>query len=394
MSAQEPAAATAATPMDIDDKDESKQVSSRRSSSSHSSAAPTNAQLRRTIKLIQGDQEEQADGIIALKRQLLWNMQQQVRSDRRACSTQVVVQGYAAAAAAEAPDMSQAMRDRDAAPLDLFSQLTKLPTSRLTFTSSHAVGVDQLSRLSIITFSDGAMAGHVLRSAGARKFEYKGAYLTIRRQTAAFDRLCSAPAKIAMELASAHSRPLESRFVPQWKEGLVYNAAFHPTRALIKWTVNIESSKIKLWAAEPYMDAVQSSMETRLRRLQFGAAAAGAEGEAHDPESSSAPFLSGKGKGKGKKGKSKKPRASVPTDASAFRRESNPIVRDSLGCLHFAKYPFTVVVKKYVYDDDEQRRTTSATNPGASSSKKRAPTPTRQGQEEGGDRHRHHHQHH
>ena len=89
------APASNSAPMETDDQaKQQKQSSSRRSSSSHSSTgAPSYAQLRRTIRLIQEDQEEQADEIIALKRQLLWSMQQQVRADRKACSSQVVVQG-------------------------------------------------------------------------------------------------------------------------------------------------------------------------------------------------------------------------------------------------------------------------------------------------------------
>ena len=238
--------------------------------------------------------------------------------------------------------MEQAMKERDAALLDIFASVTRLPHSRLAFSSSHAVGVDQLSRLSIVTFHDGAIAGAVLRNSGHRKYEFKGAQLVIRKQTAAFDRLVSAPAKIAMELITSQAGHLESRFEPRWKEGIIYNSAFHQSRPILRWSVNIESSKIKVWVAEAFHERVSAGMEAGLRRLQFGAAAASqpAAAEATAASADAKGYFPDKGKGKGKKGKSKKPRASVPTDASALRREENEIIRDALGCLHFAQISF------------------------------------------------------
>ena len=100
----------------------------------------------------------------------------------------------------------------------------------------------------------------------------------------------------------------------RWKEGLIYNSAFHASRPLLKLSVNIENSKIKIWVAEAYVEAVSSGMEAGLRRLQFGAAATQDGQEEPVAAAAAADFRShfaDKGRGKGKKGKSKKPRASV-----------------------------------------------------------------------------------
>ena len=161
--------------------------------------------------------------------------------------------------------------------------------------------LDHLSRISILTFREQAVAGQVLRSIGSRRCDFHGGQIFIRRQTAAYDRICSAPAKIAMSAVSKQNPLLEKQFEPKWRDGEVMNPGHDPHAPIIRWTIDVESAKIRLWVAPTYFDAVQTAMVPGLRRLQFGPMA---EQEDHtdDPRGSGSRAAAASEKGKSKKG--------------------------------------------------------------------------------------------
>ena len=272
----------------------------------------------------------------------------------------------------ENADPMTAMNERNAALTSMFQTLTGLPPARLAFTASHSTSVDALSRLSILTFAEPAIAGQVLRSAGQRRFEYRGSQLSLRRQTAAFDRICSAPAKISMEAISHEHKRLEKMFEPKWRDGLVYNKEFDPNVPIIKWTVDIEQAKIRLWIPRPYKEIVERAMDPGIRRLQFGAAA-------DQDGDSDFMMIGGKSqKGRGKGGKGSKAKRTIPVDPGSFRKEQG-IIKDGLGNLHFSKFPFTISIKEAEKEDrSSSSKRAVGSGPTEHAAKKRSPTPTRE----------------
>ena len=283
-----------------------------------------------------------------------------------------MVQGYQTCR--ENSDASTAIKEREEALTQWFQRATSLPAARLSYEGSHSTTVDSLSRISILTFREPAVAGQVLRSIGSRRCDFHGGQIFIRRQTAAFDRICSAPAKIAMSAVSKQNPTLEKQFEPKWRDGIVMNPGHDPHSPIIRWTIDVESARIRLWIAPTYHDVVQKAMVPGLRRLQFGPMADQEENNDDHGRSTSAAFTE-KGKSKKGGGKGSKAKRSMPIDQSAFRHEHG-LIKDALGNLHFAKFPFSVHIKKAEGDERGEKRT--GAEPVEQQPKKRSPTPTRQ----------------
>ena len=135
----------------------------------------------------------------ALRKQVLWNMAQEARRQRKEMSTQIVVQGWRPGPEAEDPNIWQSHRNRNHYLEELFEKLTKLPKDMLGFEASHSTNLNSLSRLSVITLKNTAVTGAILRASHQQRYSYGAAALQIRKQTSLFDRLCSVPANLAME---------------------------------------------------------------------------------------------------------------------------------------------------------------------------------------------------
>ena len=201
----------------------------------------------------------------------------------------------------------------------------------LHYTTSHGTSFAEVSRISIVTFQSPAIASTILRAAGQQRFPYGNTQIILRKQTALWDRLVSAPIKATMDILSAEVPNMQGAFKPDWRQGKLY----HWDSLLACWSTDVEHAKIKIQIKPEYVDVIDRNMKTGLRRLRFGK-------ELETDEQSGGHKGRGKG-GKSSKGKAKLSNA-VPVDESAFRREPD-FYRDRLGNLQLAQYPFEVAIK-------------------------------------------------
>ena len=378
---QAAAAATAAAPataaeerMEIDAEGAKKKTprSSSRSSST-SERLPSQRQLHRTMRELRSEVDDLVDDSAGVKKQLLYTMHRQVTQERRECACQLILQGFQPHM--EHRDLDTALQQREAWCLDLILRLSRCPKEMLQMKASHATSTDSLSRLTLITVANASIVNAVMRSAGSQKFHYQGATISLRRQTTVWDRLTSAPAKVAIEAVAHHFPGTQGRFKIDWKQGEV----MHDGELIISWQVSVEDAKIKMLAKARYADIIHEAMAAGLRRLNFGYNAA----ESTAPEK-------GKGQGKSGKGKKKSHRYDIPVPTSSFTREPETY-RNALGSLQLARFPFTVTVKSMrerkkdaeEREERQHRRRSDSTsskrtsNADDSKAKRRAPTPDR-----------------
>ena len=271
------------------------------------------------------------------RRQLLWQMSQEVRRQRKEMSCQVVVQGWMTEA--ENSNTWEAHKARDQLLLDMLTRATRLHRDQLSFEASHSTNLDSLSKISILTFRSTAITGAVLRATHQQRYSYGTASLQVRKQTSVFDRLCSAPAKLCMETLTLLDPQLQGTLRPDWKKGEVWTSAGF---LLVLWEVNIEHAYIKVFVPEPHIQAVEARMDSGIKRLVFGMTE---DAEDHDAKGKGGKdSKGGGGKGSKKGGKSGKHKATIPVSATAFRHEPS-VVRDRLGSLHMAKYPIEIKIR-------------------------------------------------
>ena len=304
-----------------------------RSSSSSNSTLPSRQALSRTVRNLQEEVDTHGDMLGEVKKQLLWTMSQQVRSDRALTSRQLVLQGFATAA--EDKRVGIAMDKRNQWIAKMLQESTGLEPSRLTFEASHATTHDALSCLSIITLRDQSIASTVARVMTTRKFNYEGVPITWKRQQTAYDRIVSAPAKCCMDIISRNEPKYQSCLRPNWHEGYVAQVADRAEPdILFRWLVNPERARIRLYITKKLIHIVEGDIDTELRKLQFGPVW---------PDKGKG----GKGGGKSKKGK----KGGAPIDPQAFRQEPS-MVRDQLGNLTFARYPFNISIRELKEDGE------------------------------------------
>ena len=332
----------------------------RSSSSSSDRPGPGNRQVTRNIKELREEVEELTDTQAGMKRQLLFTMHRQVQQERSELAKQVVIQGFVPSQ--ESSDMLTAWRERDLFCAELLSRLAKVPAEILKMQTSHSTSAESLSRLTIITVANAGLVHSIIKAAGHQKFGYKGAQVGVRRQTSVWDRLTSAPTKIAMDALSSTHPSMQGKFRVEWRTGELYNN----NDLVLTWQVSIEEAKIRMRTQRRYMALLQDAMAPGLRRLNFGF-----------DESDT-----GKGKSKGK-GKRPKGRFEIPVDPRGFAREPE-VFRNRLGNLQLARYPFTVTIKELKAEDDTMQTDHEGASaskrqselPMAGESKRRTPTPT------------------
>ena len=83
-----------------------------KSSSTSSTPAPSCQQIARNMRGLREDVESHADAISELRKQMLWSMSQQVRSEQLLTSRQLVFQGFAPAMEDRSLDQAMAKRDQ------------------------------------------------------------------------------------------------------------------------------------------------------------------------------------------------------------------------------------------------------------------------------------------
>ena len=197
-------------------------------------------------------------------------MHSQVRKDRQEASAQIVIQGFEPWK--EGGDPVAAFARRDTWCLELVSKLANVPKQLIKMQASHGTAADRLSRLSILTLQSSSLAAAVARGAGSQKQMFDGGTMvTVRRQTCVYDRLCSCPVKIAMEVISREEPRLRNAFRPEWKRGHLWSA----TGELIGiWTISVQKARIRLHLQERFVIPVRENMSAGIDRLQFGPAEA------------------------------------------------------------------------------------------------------------------------
>ena len=315
------------------DQEEVKKGRRSRSSSSSDSTLPSRQALSRTVRNLQEEVDTHGDMLGEVKKQLLWTMSQQARSDRALTSRQLVLQGFSPAS--EDKRVSIAMDKRNQWIAKMLQESTGLEASRLTFEASHATTHDALSRLSIITLKDQSIASLVARVMTTRKFSYDGVPITWKRQQTAYDRIVSAPAKSCMDIISRSEPKYQSCLRPNWREGYVAQVADRDEPdILFRWPVNPERARIRLYITKKLIHIVEGEIDAELRKLQFGPLG---------PDKGKG----GKGGGKSKKGK----KGGAPIDPQAFRQEPS-MVRDQLGNLTFSRYPFNISIRELKEDGE------------------------------------------
>ena len=307
-------------------------VRSNSKSSSSSSQPPSRRQISRSLRSLQDDVEEQSESLSALRKQMLWTMSPQVRSERLLTSRQLVLQGFSPAH--EERNIEAAMAARDSWILAILKEHTHLPERRLAFKASHSTAVESLSRLSIVTMEEACVAVQAARALQHKRLPYAGSSITIKRQQAAFDRLVSAPAKSCMDLLTRREARFQGNLRPNWKDGTVTQVADHVPELLLKWVVNAERGRIKIFVTKRYLTLIEENIDKEIQRLQFGSAIV-------DQEKGKDDETKGKGKGKSKKGR----KSSIPADTSSFRQEP-AAARDGLTSLTFSRYPFNISIRR------------------------------------------------
>ena len=338
--------------------------------------APSRQQLARTMRGMQDDIEDHSDAISELRKQVLWSMSQQVRSERLVTGRQLVFQGFAPTM--EDRNLDQAMAQRDQWILKTLQDHTQLSAKRLAFTASHATAVEALSRLTIVTLQEASVAALAARALHGKRLLYSGATVSVRRQQAAYDRLTSAPAKASMDILTRFESKFQSNLRPNWKDGVVMEVTGATPTILLKWVVNPERARIKLFITPKYLHVIEEQIDMEIRKLQFGSALGDQKGGSDM-----------KGAGKGKSKRSKK---GIPVDTMAFKQEPEP-VREGLASLSFARFPFNISVRPLEMDgaagrtamhvDQEgqpAQKRQAAQPPVDQSIKRRSPTPSRDAQ--------------
>ena len=299
-------------------------------SSSTSSSPPSRKQMARTLRHMREDVESHDEALGELRKQVLWTMSQQVRTERLTTSRQLVLQGFAPAL--EDRNVETAMLQRDQWIASILKEYTRLPERRLTFTASHATAIETLSRLTIITLAETSVAALAARALAGKRVNYAGASITIKRQQAAYDRIISAPAKCCMDILTKYNQQYQGKLKPNWKEGTVYAMDAATPTLLLRWVVNPERAKVKIFVLPQHVPLIEQHIDEEIRRLQFGSAL-------HDQK--------GKGKGAdfkgGAKGKGKKT-GKLPVDESAFKQEPME-ARQGLANMTFSRYPFNISIR-------------------------------------------------
>ena len=261
---------------------------------------------------------------------MLWTMSQQVRTERLTTSRQLVLQGFVPSL--EDRNAEAAMIQRDQWILSILREHTRLPERRLAFKASHATAIESLSRLSIITMEEASVAALAARSLAGKRLTYAGgASVTVKRQQAAYDRLVSAPAKRCMDILTRADSSYQGKLKPNWKEGTVHAMNAAAPVLLLRWVVNPERAKVKIYVIKKHLLTIEQHIDAEIRRLQFGSALGDSKGKGAD--------YKGGSKGKGKKGSK-----GIPADDAAFKQE--PIqVRPGLVNMTFSRYPFNISIR-------------------------------------------------
>ena len=352
-------------------------------SSTSSSPPPSRKQISRTVRGLQDDIEDHAESLGTLRKQMLWTMSQQVRSERLLTSRQLVLQGFSPAL--EDTNIDAAMAARDRWILKTLMEHTHLSERRLTFKASHSTAVEHLSRLSKVTMEEASVAAQAARALQGKRLMFAGSSITIKRQQAAFDRLVSAPAKSCMDILTKTEARFQGNLRPNWKDGTVTQVADSTPELLLRWVVNPERGRIKIFVTKRFIPVIEEQIDGEIQRLQFGSAIADQKGKGGETK--------GSGKGKTKKGR----KSGIPVDAAAFRQEP-AAAREGLTSLTFSRYPFNISIRPLEAEGTGQSSAERAgdssmavDHEGAAASKRqadqhphsqqikrRSPTPTRQ----------------
>ena len=340
--------------MDVDGR------ASRRSSTSSSEARPTLKVVHKAVQLLREDLDKAVDAQKAAQKQLLFTMAGQVRRDRAEASCQLVIQGFEPWTESGNPVESFGLRDKWCR--EMVARMSGVPTDLVKMSCSHGTAADKLSRLSIITLQSSSLAGAVARAVGTKKLPFNGTTMvTVKRQTCAYDRLVSAPIKIAMECISQRFNEMKNAFRPSWKDGTLWSK----DGALIGlWRVDVQQAKIRVHLQEAYIPCVREGMDRGIARLQFGTYDEDSPSHAGEPK--------GKGKAKGK-GRGKVPARDLhPVEKGCFKH-APPEARTCLGSLVMTEYPFTIHIRSL----KEEHYIETGAAPPSREPKKRSP--------EGGD---------
>ena len=300
-------------------------------SSTSSSQPPSRKQISRTVRGLQDDVESHAESLSTLRKQMLWTMSQQVRSERLLTSRQLVLQGFAPAL--EDKNIDAAMAARDRWILKTLMEYTHLSERRLTFKASHATAVENLSRLSIVTMEEASVAAQAARALQGKRLAYAGSTITIKRQQAAFDRLVSAPAKSCMDILTKSEARFQGNLRPNWKDGTVTQVADPIPELLLRWVVNPERGRIKIYVTKRFIPVIEEQIDFEIQKLQFGSAIA-------EQTKGKGSETKGAGKGKTKKGR----KTGIPVDEAAFRQEP-AAAREGLTSLTFSRHPFNISIR-------------------------------------------------
>ena len=182
------------------------------------SEKPSLRSIQKAVRSLKEDVDEVQDARRSSQRQLLWTMRAQVRKDRAESSCQLVAQGFQPWT--EATNPIEAFRCHNQWRLTTCSRLSGVPPELIKMSCSHGTAADKLSRLTIITLQSSSLTSAIARAAGNQKHHFSDTTtVSIRRQTCVYDRLVSAPVKIAMECVSRSHPQLRNRFRPSWRDG-------------------------------------------------------------------------------------------------------------------------------------------------------------------------------
>ena len=318
-------------------------------------------QVRRSMRLLREDIDHQGDRIADVARQTIWTMSQQVSQARKEAAGQIVILGFNPST--ESANALRAMEERNAWLQKTLAEAANISPDRVRFTASHSTNMENLSRLSLLTFSEPHVANVVLRAVGNKKLQYHGQQLLVKRQVSAWDRIVSIPAKAIMEIVSDADPSLRNSFRPQWKEGIIMNDKC--AGPVARWQIDVEHARIKVYVAQRYLQLVEDKIDASIRRLHWGPS-----------EDDSSATMSGKGKHKGK-GRGKTKKSSTPLDPQCYKKEAEDY-RIKMGNLVISKFPFSISIRLMDAEGSQETGEKRAGEPaGMGSSKRRSPTPLR-----------------
>ena len=340
--------------------DAGRQQSRSSSTSSDKSQVPSASQMARNLRSLQSEVEDLTEDMSTMRLQMLWTLSEQTKYQRAQAASQVVLQGFQPEH--EGP-LGDAIRNRDRFIKDLLVRQVRCPEELATFSSSHTMGIDKLSRISIISFANPSMAAALLRHCKGQRLVYGRAQVTCKKQNCLWDRLIGSPAKAAMTIISRYHKHMQNTFTIDWRAGTIYSNHSGTPTLIAEWHTNVEKGRIRFSVAAEYYGIISEGMDEEINRLQFGFLQDTAENN------------KGKGKSKGKGPKSL--RNAAPVDPSAFRRAPE-VLKDGLGNLAFGRFPFTIAVRRLRLETKEPhaqaKRSTEGSGPPP---KKRTPTPDR-----------------